>query len=112
MTHGIPSVVWLKTCKSYTIAGRLPLGSGSVQTAGLALLRLYLLTEHARCALDANGLISTRTTLTTAAVRAIMWNMSNHAEPHLYPSIPFRRLPVAHKAMRTCLAAVQRGYAR
>ncbi len=76
------------------------------------LLRLYLLTEHTGCTLDANVLTNTRTTLTTAPVRAIMWNMSYHTEHHLYPSIPFHRLPAAHEAMRTRLGVVQRGYTR
>ncbi len=82
------------------------------QLLGQPLLRLYLLTEHTGCTLDANGLTNTRTTLTTAAIRAIMWNMSYHAEHHLYPSIPFHRLPAAHEALRTRLGVVQRGYAR
>ncbi len=76
------------------------------------LLRLYLLTEHTGCTLDANGLTNTRTTLTAAPVRAIMWNMSFHAEHHLYPSIPFHRLPAAHAALRERLGVVQRGYTR
>ncbi len=76
------------------------------------LLRLYLLTEHTGCTLDDNGLTNTRTTLTIAPVRAIMWNMSFHAEHHLYPSIPFHRLPTAHAAMRSRLAVVQPGYTR
>jgi fatty acid desaturase len=73
-------------------------------------LRLYLLTEHTGCTLDANGLTNTRTTLTNAAMRLLMWNMSFHAEHHLYPSIPFHRLPDAHAAVRDRLAVVQDGY--
>ena len=45
---------------------------------------------------DRNGLTNTRTTLTNAAVRLLMWNMPFHAEHHLYPSIPFHRLADAH----------------
>ena len=82
------------------------------QLLGQPLLRLYLLTEHTGCTLDANGLTNTRTTLTNAALRAIMWNMSFHAEHHLYPSIPFHRLPSAHAALRDRLGVVQRGYTR
>ena len=74
------------------------------------LLRLYLLTEHTGCTLDANGLTNTRTTLTNAATRLLMWNMSFHAEHHLYPSIPFHRLPDAHAALRDRLGVVQPGY--
>lgn len=62
------------------------------QLAGQPLLRLYLLTEHTGCTEDANGLTNTRTMLTTAPVRLLMWNMPFHAEHHLYPFIPFHRL--------------------
>ncbi len=82
------------------------------QLLGQPLLRLYLLTEHTLCSMDANGLTNTRTTLTNAAVRLLMWNMSYHAEHHLYPSIPFHRLPDAHRAIRDRLGVLQDGYAR
>jgi fatty acid desaturase len=82
------------------------------QLLGQPFLRLYLLTEHTLCSMDANGLTNTRTTLTNAVVRAVMWNMSYHTEHHLYPSIPFHRLPAAHLAIRDRLGVVQAGYAR
>lgn len=82
------------------------------QLLGQPFLRLYLLTEHTGCTLDANGLTNTRTTLTNALMRLAMWNMSFHAEHHLYPSIPFHRLPDAHLAIRDHLGVVQRGYTR
>ncbi len=82
------------------------------QLAGQVVLRLYLLTEHTGCAETPNGLVNTRTTLTVAAVRLLMWNMSYHAEHHLYPSIPFHRLPAAHRALRERLGVLQDGYAR
>ncbi len=81
------------------------------QLIGQVFLRLYLLTEHTGCAQSANGLVNTRTTLTNAATRLVMWNMSFHAEHHLYPSIPFHRLPAAHVAVRARLGVVQDGYA-
>jgi fatty acid desaturase len=80
------------------------------QVLAQPLLRLYLLTEHTGCSLDDNGLTNTRTTLTNALVRLLMWNMSFHAEHHLYPSIPFHRLADAHAAVRDRLAVVQHGY--
>ena len=82
------------------------------QVLGQPFLRLYLLTEHTLCSEDANGLTNTRTTLTNGLVRLVMWNMSYHAEHHLYPSIPFHRLPDAHVAMRSRLSVVQDGYRR
>ena len=81
------------------------------QLLGQPFLRLYLLTEHTGCAYEANGLANTRTTLTNGAMRLLMWNMSFHAEHHLYPSIPFHRLPAAHAAVRDRLGVVQHGYA-
>ena len=82
------------------------------QLLGQPFLRLYLLTEHTLCTMDSNGLTNTRTTLTNGAMRLVMWNMGFHTEHHLYPSIPFHRLPAAHEAMRSRLAVLQNGYAR
>ena len=82
------------------------------QMVGQVFLRLYLLTEHTGCEETANGLLNTRTTLTSRLMRLLMWNMSYHTEHHLYPSIPFHRLPAAHQAVRARLGVVQHGYAR
>ena len=81
------------------------------QLVGQVWLRLYLLTEHTGCLEGPNGLLNTRTTLTMALVRLLMWNMSFHAEHHLYPSIPFHRLPAAHQAVKARLGVIQDGYA-
>jgi fatty acid desaturase len=75
-------------------------------------LRAYVLAEHTGCTHDRNGLTNTRTTLTNAVVRLLMWNMPYHAEHHLYPSIPFHRLPDAHATLRDRLGFLQRGYVR
>jgi fatty acid desaturase len=75
-------------------------------------LRAYVLAEHTGCTEDRNGLTNTRTTLTNAVVRLVMWNMPYHAEHHLYPSIPFHRLVDAHGMLRERLGFIQRGYAR
>ena len=75
-------------------------------------LRAYVLAEHTGCTQDRNGLTNTRTTLTSAVVRLLMWNMPYHAEHHLYPSIPFHRLADAHASLRARLGFVQRGYVR
>jgi fatty acid desaturase len=82
------------------------------QLLGQPFLRLYLLTEHTMCSEDDNGLTNTRTTLTNGLVRLLMWNMSYHAEHHLYPSIPFHRLPAAHEALGCGLGVIQNGYRR
>ncbi len=82
------------------------------QLIGQPLLRAYVLAEHTGCTLDRNGLTNTRTTLTNAVVRLLMWNMPFHAEHHLYPSIPFHRLADAHAMLRGRLGFVQPGYVR
>ena len=82
------------------------------QLLGQMPLRAYLLAEHTGCTEDRNGLTNTRTTLTNPLVRLLMWNMPFHAEHHLYPTIPFHRLPEAHAAIGSKLGCVQKGYAR
>jgi fatty acid desaturase len=82
------------------------------QLLGQPPLRAYLLAEHTGCTLDRNGLTNTRTTLTWAPVRLLMWDMPYHAEHHLFPSIPFHRLADAHALLREKLGFVQPGYVR
>jgi fatty acid desaturase len=82
------------------------------QLLGQPPLRAYLLAEHTGCTHDRDGLTNTRTTLTNSLVRLLMWNMPFHAEHHMYPSIPFHRLPDAHAMVRQRLGFVQDGYAR
>jgi len=77
---------------------------------GLPFLRLYLLTEHTGCSEDDNGLTNTRTTISVWPVRFLMWNLPYHAEHHLYPSIPFHRLPDTHRWLRSHLRHVASGY--
>jgi fatty acid desaturase len=82
------------------------------QLLGQPPLRAYLLAEHTGCSQDRNGLTNTRTTLTSAPVRLLMWEMPYHAEHHLFPSIPFHRLADAHGLIREKLGYVQPGYVR
>ena len=82
------------------------------QLLGQPPLRAYLLAEHTGCTEDRNGLTNTRTTLTRAPVRLLMWDMPYHAEHHLFPSIPFHRLAEAHGLIRKRLGYIQPGYAR
>jgi fatty acid desaturase len=74
------------------------------------VLRGMLIAEHTGCSADANGLTNTRTTLASLPVRLLMWNMPFHAEHHLYPAIPFHRLPEAHAKLGDKLAHVASGY--
>jgi fatty acid desaturase len=82
------------------------------QLLGQPPLRAYLLAEHTGCTHDRNGLTNTRTTLTAWPVRLLMWNMPFHAEHHMYPSIPFWRLPDAHGLIGGRLGFEQNGYLR
>jgi fatty acid desaturase len=82
------------------------------QLLGQLPLRAYLLAEHTGCTHDRDGLTNTRTTVTNGLVRLLMWNMPFHAEHHMYPSIPFHRLPEAHAAIQARLGFVQPGYVR
>ncbi len=77
---------------------------------GQPLLRFVLMAEHGGCAFSANGLANTRTTLTLAPLRWLMWNMPFHAEHHLYPSLPFHALPRAHTLIGPHLAHCDGGY--
>lgn len=77
---------------------------------GQPLLRAILLAEHTDCTNDNNPLTNTRTTLTGGPIRFLMWNMPYHAEHHLYPSIPFHRLPKAHESLQNHFTRIEKGY--
>lgn len=74
------------------------------------ILRVMLLSEHTGCSEDDNGLTNTRTTLVGPLVHLVHWNMPYHAEHHLYPSIPFHKLPETHAMIRDRLAHVAPNY--
>lgn len=79
---------------------------------GQPFLRLYLLAEHDRCAFVSDMFANTRTTLTTAPIRFIAWNMPYHSEHHTHPNVPFHRLPALHGLMMGHHKVLTRGYAR
>ncbi len=78
---------------------------------GQPALRLYLLAEHGDCPRVANMFENTRTTFTTALMRFLAWNMPYHTEHHVYPQVPFHRLPDLHRMMREELRVTADGYA-
>lgn len=78
---------------------------------GQPVLRLYLLAEHGDCPHVANMFENTRTVFTTALVRFLAWNMPYHVEHHVYPAVPFHRLPALHALMREELRVTAAGYA-
>ncbi len=77
---------------------------------GQPLLRFVLLAEHGGCDTGTNGLSNTRTTLTLAPLRWLMWNMPFHAEHHLFASVPFHALPAAHQWLAPQLRHLDPGY--
>lgn len=79
---------------------------------GQPFLRLYLLAEHGRCAFVANMFENTRTTFTNRLVRWLAWNMPYHAEHHVYPSVPYHKLPLFHAKTFEHLQVTEDGYAR
>lgn len=78
---------------------------------GQPFLRLYLLAEHGDCPEVANMFENTRTTFTTRAVRWLAWNMPYHVEHHVWPTVPFHRLPEVHGLMKDELRVTAEGYA-
>ncbi len=78
---------------------------------GQPALRLYLLAEHGDCPRVANMFENTRTTFTTRAMRFLAWNMPYHVEHHVFPTVPFHRLPDLHRMIRDELKVTADGYA-
>ena len=74
------------------------------------VLRFVLMAEHGGCPFEPDGLRNTRTTLTLAPLRLLMWQMPFHAEHHLYPSLPFHALARAHGLLAARIEHVERGY--
>jgi fatty acid desaturase len=77
----------------------------------MPLMRAYLITEHTLCSRDQNFLTNTRTTLANSPIRLLMWNMPFYAEHHLFPSVPFHRLPALHDQIGDRFAHVAPSYA-
>jgi fatty acid desaturase len=98
-------------------AGSIVLGSSAAlyfffvpSLLAMPFMRAYLITEHTLCSRDQNGLTNTRTTLANFPIRLLMWNMSFHAEHHMFPAVPFHRLPALHDQIGDRFAHVAPGY--
>jgi fatty acid desaturase len=76
----------------------------------MPLMRAYLITEHTLCSRDQDFLTNTRTTLANFPIRLLMWNMPFHAEHHLFPMVPFHRLPELHDQIGCRFTNVAPGY--
>ncbi|HTL88389.1 MAG TPA: fatty acid desaturase [Leptolyngbya sp.] len=77
---------------------------------GQPILRMILLSEHTGCSHNNNPFTNTRSTKTLFPLQFLMWNMPFHAEHHLYPSIPFHQLPIAHQQLRERFTYKDQGY--
>ncbi len=77
---------------------------------GQPFLRFYLLAEHGLCPTAANMFENTRTTFTNRLVRFIAWNMPYHTEHHIYPTVPFHRLPNLHQIIQRELVHTEPSY--
>lgn len=53
---------------------------------------------------DLNGLKNTRSTMSNAFTRLLMWNMNLHCEHHLYPAVPFFNLPELRRHLEAHIA--------
>jgi len=77
---------------------------------GQPFLRLYLLAEHSLCEHSDNMFLNTRTVLTNPLVRWFTWNMPFHTEHHVYPGVPFHKLPALHTRMQAFLENTNSSY--
>ena len=76
---------------------------------GQPFLRLYLLAEHGDLPFVADMFRNTRTTVTTPLLRRLAWNMPYHVEHHVMPTVPFHKLPAAHRLMKAQLRVTAAG---
>ena len=79
---------------------------------GQPFLRLYLLAEHTLCDHSENMFENTRTVLTNPLIRWFTWNMPYHTEHHVYPAVPFHKLPALHNKMQQFLINKDLSYAK
>ncbi len=77
---------------------------------GQPFLRLYLLAEHAGCALNDDMYANTRTTYTNRVVRVVTWQMPYHVEHHAFPAVPFHALARVNAAIRDRIEVGAPGY--
>jgi fatty acid desaturase len=71
---------------------------------------LWIACEHTGLPLSGTILARTRSVATNPLVRWTVWNMNYHAEHHAWPSIPWHRLPHAHRLVTPSLESMVPGY--
>lgn len=77
---------------------------------GQPFLRVFLLAEHGGRPQVPDMLRNSRTTRSTAVVRALAWNMPYHSEHHAFPWAPFHALPALHARIKSDLVDVAPSY--
>ncbi len=79
---------------------------GGPRIYGVFLEQIYGLTQHAD--LGENVLdhrLNTRTVLMSPVNRFLYWNMNYHVEHHMFPMVPYHRLPELHEEIKHDVAA-------
>ena len=77
---------------------------------GEPVMRAIRLTEHVGRPNVDDMKENTRTSLVTAPMQFLCWNMNYHAEHHYAASVPFHALPKLHKKLHGYVYVEKRGY--
>lgn len=77
---------------------------------GQPFLRMYLMAEHADCAMGEDPYANTRTTYTNGLVRLLTWQMPFHVEHHAFPAVPFHALCRVNERIRARIQVSAPGY--
>jgi fatty acid desaturase len=80
---------------------------GGPRIYGAFMLNVYALTQHA--GLGENALdhrLNTRTVKMCVVNRFLYWNMNYHVEHHMFPMVPYYRLPELHEEVKHDCALV------
>jgi len=77
---------------------------------GEPFMRAIRMTEHVGRPNVADMTENTRTTLVSAPLRFLCWNMNYHAEHHFAASVPFHALPKLHERLKAHTRVETGGY--
>jgi fatty acid desaturase len=73
-----------------------------------SMLSWYISCEHRGLPHEGSILARTRSLVTPAWIRWLVWNMPYHAEHHAWPAIPWHALPALHEQVREHLVHRER----
>ena len=78
---------------------------GGPRLYGACMLIVYALTQHAGLGEDVlDHRLNTRTVKMNVVNRFLYWNMNYHVEHHMFPMVPYHRLPELHEEIKHDLA--------